>query len=194
MMKEQKMLLVGVGGQGTILASKIIAWIGLELGTSVKMSEIHGMAQRGGSVTTQICFGEQIYSPVIEPGEADILISFELLEAKRSLHMLKKDGLLIVNDQRINPMPVLIGAAVYPESILDDLKSHTENIHLVPALNVAQSLGNTRVANIVLLGSLSALWSDIPKDIWPKALEANIPSRFKEINFQAFNLGQNLVK
>ena len=193
-MKEQKMLLVGVGGQGTILASKIIAWIGLELGMSVKMSEIHGMAQRGGSVTTQICFGEQIYSPVIEPGEADILISFELLEAKRSLHMLKKDGLLIVNDQRINPMPVLIGAAVYPENILDDLKSHTENIHLVPALDVAHNLGNTRVANIVLLGSLSALWSDIPKDIWSKALEANIPARFKEVNFQAFNLGQNLAK
>lgn len=192
-MTTRKILLVGVGGQGTILASKILAWIGLEQGQDVKMSEIHGMAQRGGSVTTQICMADKVYSPVIEPGEADTLLSFELLEAQRSLHFLKKDGLLIVNDQRIDPMSVITGVSRYPDNILENLKQHTNQLHVVPALEEAVKLGNTRVANVVLLGALSMMWTEIAPELWDKALEANVPTRHLELNRQAFAVGRALV-
>ena len=192
-MNNRKILLVGVGGQGTILASKIISWIGLAEGKDVKMSEIHGMAQRGGTVTTQIVIADKVYSPVIDPGEADTLISFELLEAKRSLHFLAKDGMLIVNDQRLMPMSVSIGAASYPEEIMSTLQEHTSNIRLIAATGEAIALGNPRVANVVLLGALKTMWQDISSDIWDKALVANIPERFIEINRQAFAAGAKLA-
>jgi len=191
-MNNRNILLVGVGGQGTILASKILAWIGLEMGQDVKMSEIHGMAQRGGSVTTQICMAPHVYSPVIEPGEADTLLSFELLEAKRSLHFLQKNGLLIVNDQRLQPMSVITGAMQYPDDILTDLAAHTEHLQVVPAAEEALKLGNVRAANVVLLGALSAKWTDIPLDIWHHALERHIPARHAELNMQAFAIGRAL--
>jgi indolepyruvate ferredoxin oxidoreductase beta subunit len=191
-MINRKILLYGVGGQGVILASKIIAWIALELGKDVKMSEIHGMAQRGGTVTTQICIADKVHSPVIEPGEADVLLAFEMLEAKRGLHFLKKDGLLVVNEQRLMPMSVVTGTAVYPDDIMASLKEHTTNLHQVPALQEAIKLNNPRVTNVVLLGTLSAMWDDIPDDLWDKALVANIP-RHLELNQKAFSIGKTLA-
>ena len=191
-MQNRKILLVGVGGQGTILASKILAWIALEQGKDVKMSEIHGMAQRGGTVTTQICVAEKVASPVIEPGEADTLLSFEILEAKRSLHFLQRGGLLVVSDQRLLPMSVITGASSYPEDIIESLQQHTTNLRIIPALQRAIELGNPRVANVVLLGSLSTLWSDITAEVWDKALLANVPSRFLDLNREAFLAGQRL--
>ncbi|MCL2498321.1 MAG: indolepyruvate oxidoreductase subunit beta [Symbiobacteriaceae bacterium] len=192
-MHDRKILLVGVGGQGTILASRILAWIALAQGKDVKMSEIHGMAQRGGTVTTQICVAEKVYSPVIEAGEADTLLSFELLEAKRALHFLQKDGLLVVNNQRINPMSVVTGAASYPDDVVATLERHTRNLRLVDAMHEALQLGNSRVANVVLLGALSTLWQEIPGEVWRSALEANVPPRFMEVNHLAFAAGQQLA-
>ena len=193
-MNDRKILLVGVGGQGTILASKILSWIALEQNKDVKMSEIHGMAQRGGAVVTQIVVSDRVYSPTIEPGEADTMLSFELLEAKRSLHFLQKDGLLVVNEQRLIPMSVLTGTQSYPTDVIDTLKAHTSNLRLIPALEEALKLGNPRVANVVVLGALSEMWKEIPVDIWEKALIANVPSRHLETNQMAFAAGRKLAE
>ena len=192
-MKERKILLVGVGGQGTILASKILAWIALEQHQDVKMSEIHGMAQRGGTVMTQICVAERVYSPAIEPGEADTLLAFELLEAKRALHFLRKDGLLVANTQRLLPMSVLTNNTTYPDDIIDKLSEHTTNLRLIAASEEAVRLGNTRVANVVLLGALSTLWTEIDLRVWDAALAANLPARHLELNRQAFAAGRQLA-
>jgi len=191
--QDKKILLVGVGGQGTILASRILSWIALHQGKDVKMSEIHGMAQRGGTVITQICVAERVFSPVIEPGEADTLLSFELLEAQRNLHFLKPDGLLIVNEQRLLPMSVITGSAAYPEDIVTNLRRTTSNLRVVAALSEAVALGNPRVANVVMLGSLSKLWMEIPDDAWDEALIANVPPRFLELNRMAFARGKAIA-
>ncbi|MCL2548139.1 MAG: indolepyruvate oxidoreductase subunit beta [Symbiobacteriaceae bacterium] len=192
-MQDRKILLVGVGGQGTILASKILSWVALAQGKDVKMSEIHGMAQRGGTVTTQICIADRIYSPMIEPGEADVLISLELLEAKRSIHFLKKDGLIIVNDLRLLPMSVITGENIYPEDIVIALKQVSTNLHLIQASQIAVELGNSRVTNVVVLGALAQLWGDVPGSIWEDALIANVPTRFLDLNHQAFSRGRTLI-
>jgi len=186
-------LLVGVGGQGTILASKILTHVAIAQGYEVKMSEIHGMAQRGGSVVTQVRIGKGVYSPVIEPGEADFIVAFEQLEAYRWAHYLKKDGVLIVNNQKIVPLPVLIGAATYPEGILADLKDRVGRFIELDGLKLATEAGNAKATNVVLMGVLSK-YMEFPEDSWQNALEAKIPAKLLELNKKAFTLGVAEVK
>ena len=186
---KRAILLVGVGGQGTILAAKVLAQVGLNLGMDVKMSEIHGMAQRGGSVVTQIKIAEKVYSPLIENGEADDIISFEKLEAQRYLPLLKENGSIVYNDQEIAPMPVVIGAAQYPSDIEAVLLNYTSHIRKVPASQLAAQLGNQRIVNILLLGTVAASWQDTPKQVWLDALATVIPARYLELNLKAFEIG-----
>jgi len=193
MSKIINVLLVGVGGQGTILASKILTHVALAQGHEVKMSEIHGMAQRGGSVVTQVRMGEDVYSPVIEPGEADFVVAFEQLEAYRWAHFLKKDGTLIVNTQRIVPLTVLIGAANYPESILVDLKDRVERFIELDGLKLASEAGNAKATNVVLMGVLSQ-YMEFPEESWQNALVARIPAKLLELNKKAFASGVAATK
>jgi len=193
MSKIINVLLVGVGGQGTILASKILTHVALAQGYEVKMSEIHGMAQRGGSVVTQVRMGEDVYSPVIEPGEADFVVAFEQLEAYRWAHFLKKDGTLIVNTQRIVPLTVLIGAANYPESILVDLKDRVERFIELDGLKLASEAGNAKATNVVLMGVLSQ-YMEFPEESWQNALVARIPAKLLELNKKAFASGVAATK
>ncbi|KUO78701.1 MAG: indolepyruvate oxidoreductase subunit beta [Desulfosporosinus sp. BRH_c37] len=193
MSKIINILLVGVGGQGTILASKILTNVALAQGYEVKMSEIHGMAQRGGSVVTQVRIGEDVHSPVIEPGEADYMVAFEQLEAYRWSHFLKKDGVLIVNTQKIVPLPVLIGAATYPENILVELKGRVEHFINLDGLKLASEAGNVKATNVVLMGVLSK-YMDFPEDAWKNALVAGIPAKLLDLNMKAFASGVAEVK
>ena len=193
MSKIMNVLLVGVGGQGTILASKILTHVALAQGYEVKMSEIHGMAQRGGSVVTQVRIGKDVYSPVIEPGEADFIVAFEQLEAYRWAHYLKKDGVLIVNNQKIAPLPVLIGAATYPETILADLKDRVERFIELDGLKLAHEAGNSKATNVVLMGVLSK-YMEFPEDSWQNALAAKIPAKLLDLNQKAFASGVAEVK
>lgn len=193
MSKIINILLVGVGGQGTILASKILTHTAMAQGYEVKMSEIHGMAQRGGSVVTQVRMGENVYSPVIEPGEADFIVAFEQLEAYRWAHFLKKDGVMIVNTQKIVPLTVLIGAKTYPDSILTDLKSRIERYIELDGLKLATEAGNAKATNVVLMGVLSK-YMDFPENTWQDALAAKVPAKLLDLNKKAFALGVAEVK
>lgn len=190
-MAETKcIMIVGVGGQGTLLASRILGNVLLSQGFDVKVSEVHGMSQRGGSVVTYVKYGDQVYSPVVNEGEADYILSFERLEAARWLAYLKKDGKMIVNDQRINPMPVITGAMAYPEEILSKLSAKGADILPVDALSLALQAGNSKAVNVVLMGVLSSIM-DFSADVWNAALEATVPARFLELNKTAFELGRN---
>ncbi|HZW48813.1 MAG TPA: indolepyruvate oxidoreductase subunit beta [Bacillota bacterium] len=191
---KRTILLVGVGGQGTILAAKVLAQVGLNMNMDVKMSEIHGMAQRGGSVVTQIKIAKKVYSPLIENGEADDIISFEKLEAQRYLPLLKENGSIVYNNQEIAPMPVVIGAAQYPADIEKVLLKYTPNVRKVPANLLAAKLGNQRAVNILLLGTVAAAWQDTPKQIWLDALKTVIPARYLELNLNAFEVGYQYMK
>jgi len=184
---------VGVGGQGTILASKILTHVAIAQGYEVKMSEIHGMAQRGGSVVTQVRMGKDVYSPVIEPGEADFIVAFEQLEAYRWAHFLKNDGVLIANTQKIAPLPVLIGAATYPEKILADLKERIERFIELDGLKLAIEAGNAKATNVVLMGVLSK-FMQFPENSWQDALSAKVPAKLLELNKKAFSLGVDGAK
>ena len=184
----KSILLVGVGGQGTILASKILTNVAIKQGYDVKMTEIHGMAQRGGSVVTQVRMGEKVHSPLIEPGQADYIVAFEQLEALRWIHFLNDAGTVIVNTQRINPMTVIIGSAEYPSDALEQVKAAAPKTISLDALEIAKKLGNIRVVNVVLLGAM-AKQMDIAKEDWLRALEATVPARFLELNRQAFQAG-----
>lgn len=188
MNKRLNILLVGVGGQGTILASKILTYAALDQGYEVKMSEIHGMAQRGGSVVTQVRMGQEVYSPVIDESEADIIVAFEQLEAYRWAHFLKKDGVLIVNTQKIVPLPVLIGAAKYPERILHDLREKVGHFIEIDGLKLATEAGSSKSTNVVLMGIL-ARYMDFPEAVWQKALAEKIPAKLLELNQRAFDSG-----
>lgn len=192
MSKVLNILLVGVGGQGTILASNILSHVALESGNEVKVSEIHGMSQRGGSVVTQVRMGEKIYSPLIQAGEADIILAFEQLEAFRWVNFLKPEGTMIVNTQMMDPMPVVIGAAKYPEQIVNKLTSKLKNILTVDALKTAQEAGNGKAANVVLMGVL-AKYMHLQPEVWQKALEAKIPPKLLEVNKKAFSAGFKLA-
>ncbi len=187
---ENKILLVGVGGQGTILVSKILCYGFAEKGYDVKMSEIHGMAQRGGSVTTQIVYGDKVFSPSIEDGDADLLISFEKLEAVRYLSKLNPKGHVIINDTKIEPMPVLSGYAEYPKDLEDILYSYTDNVMLIKASGLAKKAGSEKATNIVMLGQLVKVMGLEDMD-WKDIMKRNIPERFHEMNFKAFDLGYN---
>ncbi|GAB6171643.1 indolepyruvate oxidoreductase subunit beta [Paradesulfitobacterium aromaticivorans] len=187
-MANLNILLVGVGGQGTILASKILTHAALAQGYTVKMSEIHGMAQRGGSVVTQVRLGEEVYSPVIDEGEADIIIAFEQLEAYRWAHFLREGGVLIANTQKISPLPVLIGAATYPDTILANLKDKVKRFVEIDGLKLAAEAGNAKATNVVLMGVL-ARFMDFPQEVWQDALKARIPEKLLSLNKKAFVLG-----
>lgn len=190
-MKDVKSILfIGVGGQGTILASKILSEGLLRHGYDVKMSEVHGMAQRGGSVTTQVRYGEKVHSPLIEKGKADAIVAFEKSEALRALPYLKKGGHLIVNDYEIHPVPVLIGQEKYPEGVNEVLKSTVENTVIVKAAEVAKELGNIKAQNVVLLGALlKAL--NITEVNWEEVVDSLVPSKAVELNRKALAAGMN---
>ena len=180
-------MIVGVGGQGTLLTSRIIGKTALAAGYDVKISEVHGMAQRGGSVVTYVRYGKQVSEPIVEEGGADVLLAFEKLEALRYAHYLKKDGVLVVNDCRIDPMTVTIGAAEYPENILEELKKE----HTVYAINgdeVALSLGNSKVLNSVVLG-LAARYMEFSKEAWLEVLASTVPPKTVALNSAAFLAG-----
>lgn len=187
----KSLLLVGVGGQGTILVSRILSQGFVNAGYDVKMSEIHGMSQRGGSVTTQIRFGEKVYSPCIDKGEADILVAFEKLEASRYIEQLKKGGKLIVNNEEMYPLPVLSGLAEYPEGVTQVLEDTIENITVVEARKIAEELGEPRSQNIVMLGALvKAL--ELENIDWIELIKANLPEKVHEVNIKAFEKGLSL--
>lgn len=185
-------MIVGVGGQGTLLASRIIGAAAINLGVDVKLSEVHGMSQRGGSVVTYVKYGENVASPIIGEGEADIIIAFEQLEAYRYVSYLKKGGTYIVNNQVIAPMPVITGAMEYPEHILEKMCEMEINVISCDALSLALEAGNAKAVNVVLIGLL-AKNSPIPKEVWEQALIDTVPPKFLDINQKAFNAGYSVL-
>ena len=189
-MKNYKIMIVGVGGQGTLLASKLLGKMFLAHDYDVKVSEVHGMSQRGGSVVTYVCAGEKAYSPVIDKGEADFIISFELLEAARWVGYLKEGGKLIVNTQKINPMPVITGAFEYPGEILENLCSAGISADAFDALTPACEAGSPKAVNIVLMGKVSKYF-DFPEEEWIHMIETSVPPKFVELNKKAFMMGRN---
>ena len=187
----KSIILVGVGGQGTITTSSILAKGLIEEGFDVKMSEIHGMSQRGGTVVTQIKYGDKVYSPIIGEGEADLIVSFEKAEAARALPYLKKGGTIVTDDRQIFPMTVLTGAAVYPEDAITSLKQIVPNVIVVQAAKTAQELGNVKAQNIVLLGALVKQLGLTGID-WKAIIAKSVPERLIELNLQAFDAGCSL--
>ena len=186
----KNIMIVGIGGQGTLLASRILGATLIAEGYDVKLSEVHGMSQRGGSVVTYVRYGEKVYSPKIEEGGADVILAFELLEAYRGLPYLKKDGKIIVNRQQIDPMPVIMGAMSYPENIEEKISAAASSI-FVDALAIAESVGNAKAVNVTLIGVLAAL-TEIPKEKWLTAIEKTVPEKFRELNLRAFEAGYSL--
>ncbi len=182
-------MIVGVGGQGTLLASRILGNAVILAGHDVKVSEVHGMSQRGGSVVTYVKYGEAVHSPIIDKGEADIILAFERLEAYRALPWLKKGGKIIVNDQKINPMPVITGAMEYPEGIIEKL-SEKADVTALDALSLAEKAGSIKAVNVVLIGVM-AKNTDIEHDKWIETVKSTVPPKFLDINIKAFELGYN---
>jgi len=187
----KSILLVGVGGQGTILASKVLSDGLMKAGYDVKMSEIHGMSQRGGNVSTQIRFGEKVYSPIIGKGEADLIVAFEKMEALRWIEYLKKGGKMVINDFEIPPVPVLMGAAKYPQGILEELSGKAD-VSIFKAGDIASAVGNEKTMNIVLLGALVGA-VDLPEIDWEQVIKENVKAGFEEINIKAFHEGMKQV-
>lgn len=184
----KNIMIVGVGGQGTLLASRLMGKVLVQEGFDVKVSEVHGMSQRGGSVVTYVRYGDKVYSPVVEKGEADIIISFEQLESARWLPFLKPDGILITSTQKIDPMPVITGTAVYPDDILPDIQSKGINVIPVGALDLAVKAGSAKATNMVLLG-VAARFLSLDKQVWTDAISTTVPPKTVEINKRAFDLG-----
>lgn len=182
-------MIVGVGGQGSLLASKLLGHLLLSEGYDVKVSEVHGMSQRGGSVVTYVRFGEKVYSPIIDRGEADYIVSFEKLEAARYVEYLKTDGRIVVNTQEIDPMPVITGAAAYPEDLIGKLKALGIQVDAMDCLTLAEQAGSSRAVNIVLMGRLSRYF-DIPLEKWQKSIEECVPAKSAVMNQKAFLLGR----
>ena len=189
-MEQKNIMVVGVGGQGTLLTSRIIGKTALSQGYDVKLSEVHGMAQRGGSVVTFVRYGKKVNEPTVEEGQADVIIAFELLEALRYAHFLKKDGVMIVNDQKIQPMTVVIGAATYPENILEQLKKDHQ-VHFINGAEISNKLGNSKVLNSVVLGA-SAKFIGFDKQTWLDVVTSTVPPKTIDINTKAFLEGYNL--
>ena len=187
-MKTQNVMIVGVGGQGSLLASKLLGRLLLNKGYDIKVSEVHGMSQRGGSVVTYVRFGDKVYSPVIDKGQADFIVSFELLEAARWTEYLKPGGKIIANTQKINPMPVIIGAAEYPEDLEGKMKAAGIDLDALDALTLAEQAGSSKAVNLVLMGRLSKYF-DFTEEEWLQAIEASVPAKFLEMNKTAFKLG-----
>ena len=190
MNNTKNVMIVGVGGQGSLLASKLLGRLLLTKGYDIKVSEVHGMSQRGGSVVTYVRFGDKVYSPIIDKGEADFIISFELLEAARYTEYLKRDGRIITNTQQVNPMPVITGAAIYPEELDTKMAAAGINLDAFDALALAEEAGNAKAVNLVLLGRLSKYF-DFTDEEWMRAIEESVPAKFVELNKKAFALGRD---
>ena len=185
---SKNIMIVGVGGQGTLLASRILGNVAIKQGYDVKVSEVHGMSQRGGSVVTYVKYGDKVYSPVVAEGDADIIMSFEELEALRWLSYLKMDGTILCNTQKLDPMPVITGAAEYPKGVLDTIESKGAKVVRVDALSMALKSGNAKAVNVVLIGVLASQM-DIDKNVWLEVIEETVPAKFLEVNKKAFDLG-----
>jgi indolepyruvate ferredoxin oxidoreductase, beta subunit len=191
--KVTNILLSGVGGQGAILASNILAHVFVEAGYDVKKSEVHGMSQRGGDVTTHFRYGEKVYSPLIKFGDVDFLLSFELLEALRYINYCKDDARIVINNQKIFPPAVNLGLALYPEDIPAMFKKHFKNnVHLINGQDIALKIGNTQAANVVLVGAFSRFFPEINDDMWLSALTDLLPKKIHELNIAAFKEGQKV--
>ena len=189
-MSTKSIMIVGVGGQGSLLASKLLGHLLMGQGFDVKVSEVHGMSQRGGSVVTYVRYGNKVASPVIDQGEADAIVSFELLEAARWLQFLKPGGRVVTNTQRIDPMPVITGAAQYPEKLVEKMTAAGAKVDAIDCLSLAQQAGNAKAVNLVLLGRLSHYF-DFPQEAWQEAIEACVPEKFLDVNRKAFELGKS---
>lgn len=189
-MKNLNVMIVGVGGQGTLLASRVLGAAMIASGQDVKVSEVHGMSQRGGSVVTYVRAGEKVYSPVINQGEADLILAFEQLEAARWLSFMKPTGKMIVNTQQMDPMPVVTGVAKYPEGVLEAIAAAGADLKAVDALKLAMEAGSVKAVNVVLIGVM-AKQTDIPKEIWLDAVRSTVPAKFLEMNLKAFEAGWN---
>ena len=185
----KNIMIVGVGGQGSFLASKLLGHLLLTEGYDVKVSEVHGMSQRGGSVVTYVRFGEKVYSPVIDRGEADFIVSFEKLEAARYVEYLKEGGRIVVNTQEIDPMPVIIGAMDYPKDLIGKMQELGIQVDAMDCLALANEAGSAKAVNLVLMGRLSRYF-EIPEEKWMKAIEECVPPKFVELNKKAFALGR----
>ena len=190
-METKNVMIVGVGGQGSLLASKLLGKLLLTKGYDIKVSEVHGMSQRGGSVVTYVRFGDKVYSPIIDKGEADFIVSFEMLEAARYTEFLKPNGKIIANTQQINPMPVITGAAEYPAELEAKIKSAGADLVAVDALSLAEQAGSSKAVNIVLMGILSKYF-DFTEEEWLEAIENSVPAKFLELNKKAFALGREV--
>ena len=189
-MKTKNIMIVGVGGQGSLLASKLLGRLLLSQGYDVKVSEVHGMSQRGGSVVTYVRYGEAVASPVIDRGEADYIVSFELLEAGRWLAYLRPEGQIVTSTQQIDPMPVITGAAQYPDRLVEKMRAAGAKVDALDCLSLAEQAGSSKAVNLVLMGRLSHYF-DLPESAWMEALEAVVPPKFLELNKKAFALGKN---
>ncbi len=192
-MDTKAIMIVGVGGQGTLLASRILGNVLCKAGYDVKVSEVHGMSQRGGSVVTYIKYGDKVYSPVIEKGQADIIVSFEQLEAARYVSYLKNGGTLITNTQKISPMPVITGAAQYPNELCEKIKAKGINLIAADALTEANKAGSSRAVNVVLMGVLSKVLEGFDVTAWENAVKDCVPAKVIDINEKAFALGRELL-
>lgn len=192
-METKNIMIVGVGGQGSLLASKLLGSLLIDAGYDVKVSEVHGMSQRGGSVVTYVRYGKKVYSPIIAEGEADFIVSFEMLEAARYVSSLKKGGKIIVNSQMISPMPVITGAAKYPTDVLDTIKEKGIFVDDIDALGLAEQAGNAKCTNIVLMGRL-AKYFDIEHDAWIAAIKKMVKPALVEVNLKAFEMGYSYNK
>ena len=190
-MTTKNIMIVGVGGQGSVLASKLLGHLLTSQGHDVKVSEVHGMSQRGGSVVTYVRYGSKVYSPVIDKGQADFIVSFELLEAARWLGYLAPDGQIVTSTQQLDPMPVLTGAMSYPENLLYELTKSGAKVDALDCLKLAEEAGSSKAVNLVLLGRLSHYFTDIPEEAWQDAINVCVPQKFIELNRKAFDLGKN---
>lgn len=187
-METKNIMIVGVGGQGSLLASKLLGKLFLSRGYDVKVSEVHGMSQRGGSVVTYVRYGDKVYSPIIDKGQADFILSFELLEAARWTEYLKPGGRVVTNTQQINPMPVITGAAQYPQGLVEKMRRAGMDVDAFDALSLAEEAGSAKAVNIVLLGRLSKGF-DFTRAEWEQAIRESVPPKFLELNLRAFALG-----
>ena len=190
-METKNIMIVGVGGQGTLLASKMLGYVLMHRGYDVKVSEVHGMSQRGGSVVTYGRYGDKVYSPVIDKGEADIIVSFEKLEAARWIEYLKPGGRIITNTQEVDPMPVITGAKEYPENLIEKMTAAGAQVDAKDFLKIAVESVCPRAGNIALMGRLSTWFEDVSEEDWQAAIDACVPAKYLELNKKAFELGRN---
>ena len=190
MSNVKSVMIVGVGGQGTLLASRVLGSAMLSQGVDVKVSEVHGMSQRGGSAVTYVRYGDKVYSPIIAQGEADVLLAFEALEAARYLPWLKPEGTVVVNTQQMDPMPVVTGVAEYPKDILGKVREQGVKVVALDALGMAEEAGSSKAVNVVLIGAM-AKKLDLPKEVWIDTIKETVPSKFIDMNLKAFELGYN---